>query len=247
MGTLTIRIDDASRDELEELAATGGVTLSQLLRNQVAALLGRDLDLRGGEEAPRSLSMQQRHQLAQHHQILSMLHTHDRDVAEYHADLLEVLQEGYAAEYHKVFAAIAPEMSRAECVLVWEILDMFRLLGQSVKALSPVDREVLTDDNLSRLGFQGFDANDTRELQMLGYVRYLVRTGRWPEVRHDLIEIGDDGDSHSSSLPSYERMLAVFKPLMKSRSSHGWASGDARHLKIEELRLVAEAWAWPSS
>lgn len=59
---------------------------------------------------------------------------------------------------------------------------------------------------------------------MLGYLRYLVRTDRWTEIKVRLAEIGDEGHSHARFLPAYERMLAVFKPIWDDvirRQGHG--------------------------
>jgi hypothetical protein len=45
MATVTIRLDDNAREELEEMARTRGVTLSVLLCDQIDALLGRDVPM----------------------------------------------------------------------------------------------------------------------------------------------------------------------------------------------------------
>jgi uncharacterized protein len=160
--------------------------------------------------------------------------------------MAEVLREGYAGEYDRVFGAMQSEMSRSECKLVWDILDMFRILSASIDRLSADDRAALGDDNERRLRFGGFDLNDSRESRLLGYVRHLIDTDRWTEIKPRLAEIGDNGNSHSSYLPTYERILAAYMPIHEdsARGKRGY-SIDAWMLTVDELKQVAEAWAWP--
>jgi len=247
MANVAIRVDDNTRDELEQLARTRGVTVSVLLRDQIDALLGRNVPIR--DDLPHGLSFQQRLLLAQQHEILALIHADDED-GEYesrqHQRMAEVLREGYAGEYDMICDGMEPEMPRSECKLVWDILNMFRVLSTSIDRLSVADRATLGDDNEHRLRFGGFDLNDSREGRLLGYVRYLVDTDRWTEIKPQLAEIGDDGNSHGRRLPSYERMLAVYRPIHEdsARGKQGY-SADAWLLTVAELKQVAEAWAWP--
>lgn len=242
MATVTIRLDDDTREELEEIARARDVTLSVLLRDQIDALLGRQVPMR--EDVPHTLSFEGRHVLAQQHEILALLKP-DEDESRYHLTMAEVLREGYTGEYDGVFGGILAEMSRSECKLVWDILDMFRMLGASIDRLSVSDRAALGDDSEARLRFGGFDLNDSREIRMLTYVRHLVKTDRWTEVRPRLAEIGDNGNSHTRRLPHYERMLAVYMPIdeqiSKGKRGH---SMDASLLTVDELKQIAKAWAW---
>ena len=243
MATVTIRLDDDTREELEEIARTRAVNLSDLLRDQIDALLGRGVPIRG--DVPHTLSFPQRQILAQQHEILALLHGND-EYESHHRTMGEVLREGYAGEYDSVFGAVQREMSRSECKLVWDVLDMFRMLGASIDRLPTDDRAALGDENEARLRFAGFDLNDSREGRLLGYVRYLVDTERWTEIKPRLAEIGDNGNSHSPYLATYERMLAVYMPIHEAsaRGKRGH-SIDAWLLALDELKQVAEAWAWP--
>lgn len=244
MATVTIRLDDDTREELEEIAHTRDATLSDLLRDQINVLLGRHVEMRN--DVPHALSFLQRQLLAQQYEILAKLHEADEYVSAHHRKTAEVLREGYAGEYDRVFGAIQQEMSRSECKLVWDILDMFRILSASVDRLPPNDRAALGDDNERRLRFGGFDLNDSREGRLLGYVHHLVATDRWEEITPRLVDIGDNGNSHSRRLPAYERMLAAYMPIEEDRaSSKRGHSIDAELLTVDELKQVAEAWAWP--
>ena len=245
MATMAIRLDDNAREELEEIARTRSMTLSGLLRDQIDTLLGRHVPIR--DDVPHALSSQQRLVLAQQHEILALLHADDEDESRHHHTMAEVLREGYAGEYDTVFGAMQPEMSRSECKLVWDILDMFCMLSTSIDRLSPDDRAALEADNEDRLRFGGFDLNDSREGRLLGYVRHLIDTDRWTQIKPRLTEIGDNGNSHSRRLPNYERMLAVYMPIFEDgvRGKRGH-SIDAWMLTVDELKQVAGAWAWPA-
>jgi uncharacterized protein len=244
VATVTIRIDDDTRDELEEIARTRGLTLSDLLRGQIDDLLGRDVPMR--DAVPHALSCPQRHVLAQQHEVLALLQADDEHESEHHRAMATVLREGYAGEYGDVFVDMRSEIARSECKLLWDILDMFRLLGGSIDRLSADEHGVLGSDNEHRLRFDGFDRNDTRERRLLGYVHYLVGRGRWAELKPRLAEIGDKGNSHSPRLPSYQRMLAAYTPIYEqaAKGARGYAA-DAGLLTVDELKRVAEACAVP--
>lgn len=83
---------------------------------------------------------------------------------------------------------------------------------------------------------------------MLTYVRYLVDSGRWADLKPRLAEIGDDGNSHSPHLATYERMLAEFRPVYDQilRGARGH-SREAYLLTADDLRQIAEAWVHPSN
>jgi YfbU domain len=121
------------------------------------------------------------------------------------------------------------------------------MLSASIDRLSADDRAALGDDNEDRLRFGGFDLNDFREGGLLGYVRHLVDTDRWTEIKPRLADIGDNGNSHSRRLPAYERMLAVYMPILEdgAKGKRGHSIG-AWLLTVDELKQIAEAWAWPA-
>jgi uncharacterized protein len=242
MATVTIRLDDTSRDDLEEIARTRGTTISNLLRGQISGLLGAEVEMPANVDVPHTLSPQQRLLLAHEHEILALLATDDGYDSRHHKDMAEVLREGYAGEYGEVFGGIHPEVPRSDCKLVWDILDMFSMLQTSVSRLNAYDRGALGEDMERRLEFSGFDLSDSREGRMLGYVRYLVERDRWEQIKPRLAEIGDNGNSHSRRLAVYERMLAVYAPIFE-RIIRGGHYRDL--LTLADLKQVADAWVWP--
>jgi uncharacterized protein YfbU (UPF0304 family) len=151
-----------------------------------------------------------------------------------------VLREGYAGEYGDVFADMRSEIARSECKLLWDILDMFRVLGASIDRLSADDHGALGSANEDPLRFGGFDRNDPRECRLLGYVHFLVGRGRWAELKPRLAAIGDNGNSHAPLLPSYQRMLAAYTPIygQTAKGARGYAA-DAGLLTVDELRRIA--------
>ena len=238
MPTITIRVDDATRDDLEELAKTEGIPLSVLVRTQIDTLLGREVEMLRSD-APHALSMQQRLLLANQHEILARISQDDYEAGN-HRRMVQVLQEGFAGEYGDLFGGLYPEMPRAECAEVWDILDMFRILGFGLKKLTDEQLNELGDD-AEDLVFQGFDMNDSTEARMLGYVRYLVSTDRWSEIQACLEDIGDDGNSHATLLPKYRRMLVVHRATLESRrASRGYGMSNYA-FEFDELQRIATA------
>jgi uncharacterized protein YfbU (UPF0304 family) len=240
VGVITFRTDDA--EELQELAAARGVPVSSLLRDQVDVLLGRRGPL-AGETDPRSgthvsLSRVDRKILAQQHEILANLTSSDPGDREYHLQLATVLNSGFAAEYGRVFEAVEPELTRDQCLLLWNILDMFRVLGASVAQLGPEEREQL-GERLYYLQYNGFDFNDPLEMRLHIYLEYLLETARWQEVAPRLEEMGG-GNSHSPMLSQYMRMLVVHEAILARRREreHGLA---VYSFTADELAAVADA------
>ncbi len=234
MATITIRVDERTRLDLENLAETHDLTLSDLIRDQLDVLLARGVT-KMRSDVPRSLTMAERLTLALQHQILG--NELDGYEADHHRQCVEILQEGFAGEYDKLFSAISAEMPRTECDLVWSILDMFRILSYSISELSRSEAKELDDRFLK---FGGLDLNDSREGRMLTYIQYLVKTDRWTEIQERLDEVGDRGNSHSPRLAVYERMLAVYQPTIERRRLGSFGL-DAYKLPLEDLRAIADA------
>lgn len=238
MVTMTIRVDDATRDDLDRLAQARGESVSTLLREQINLLLGRHVQLKRAD-VPHSIPMSDRLILARQARILAEL-TEDENDAQHYRQNAEILEEGLTGEYGTVFASIQPELSRTDCALLWDILDMFRILGASIDGLTEEERAALGEDVLDALRFSGFDLADEVEGPMLNYVRFLIRQDRWSELKNRLTEIGEDGHSHHAFLPYYTSMLAVYQPILRARlAERGHGRLDAYKLTAEELRTIA--------
>jgi uncharacterized protein YfbU (UPF0304 family) len=244
MASITIRMSDETRDELDDLAQTVGESVSELLRTQIHSLLGKDVQMEHRDDVPTALSQQQRLILAQQHEILGLLQAGDENEVEHHQQMVEVLRRGYAGEYDNVFIGISPEMSRKDCSLLWDILDMFSGLEASVSRLEDHEREALGKGWLKVLRFGGFDRNDAMEGRLLSYFRHLLRTGRWAHLEEQLDAVGSNGNSHHRNLPIYQRMLEVYKDYTEGQQAGRLY---ARVLGLEQLRRVAEASIHPEN
>jgi uncharacterized protein len=241
MATITLRLDDWTRDEVERLAQAQDTTISELLRSKINELLGKDVDLPRAD-APRSMSLTQRRTLALLHEMLALLKS-DEDAA-YHRRRMQVLESGFTAEYGDEFIAIGPELTPTDCSLVWDILDMFSVLESSVTRLSPDELAELGEDGERVLSFRGFDGNDARESRMLDYVKYLIDTRRWTNLAEHLSDAQEQGNSHMPVLATYQRMLRAFKPIWDGKLSRG-TGREALDLTIVELRQVLDARRYP--
>ena len=214
MATIALRVEDDVRDQLIALAELHDLTLSDLIRESIDQLLGRDVPKRRGV-VPASLTAVQRRSLALQHRTLALLHPEE---AEYHERRVVALERGYVAEYGDEFAGIEPEMPFPEAELLWDILDMFTMLEVSIDKLSKSDRAQLGKSSISWLTFGGFDLADDREGDLLIYARFLLSTGRWTNLGAYFDDAHERGHSHHRTLPGYLSLLEVYRPMKAARS-----------------------------
>ncbi|TPW78070.1 YfbU family protein [Schumannella soli] len=238
MATINVRVSDEVRDRLELSALRERQSLSEYVRDVLSASAfyqnDDDVTSSGDLPAPESMADRDRHVLALLHEILE--HVDERE-ADYHQGRVEVLQKGFTAEYEADLRGYSVELSRSDCRLVRDILDMFRVVGASVARLSE-DGTPVSADTERRLSYQGFDFNDRREGHMASYVDHLVRTERWQEVR-PIIEGDSRGNSHGEMLPTYSRMLARYKEAITARRREvGFA---AYELATDDLSAIEVA------
>lgn len=252
MGQLNVRVDDHTRDSFDSLARARGLSASDLIRSLIDYALGRaNGDRPYGDPTPRSLTAIERRALAMQHEILAHL-TADSDdditrsKAEYHRNMIEVLNSGYTVEYGDMFQAIQAEMPERECSLVHDILQMFDTLERSVSELSEEERASLGAHAEHAFAFRGFDFNNTQESRLASYARYLIKTGRWESMAEHFDARHEYGNSHFPTLATYERMLSVWWPMWKEKiASYG---GPSNYLFApNELQEILAAWPHPRS
>lgn len=251
MATLTMRIDDAVRDQIQEMAEGQGISVSDLVRSQIDRLLDQgNRDEPRRRIVPESMTAVDRKQLSLLHKILARLVEenpaderlgHDGDTA-YQLDRAQTLEEGWTTEYDMEFYAMEPELSRRDCGLVMDLLDMFRTLKYSAEQVM----EQLSEQEAWTLTFRGFDLSDAVEGRLLGYARWLVSDGkRWQEHAEVFSAKKDWGNSHMSWLGSYQRMLEAYEPIWRSVVRRQGRSRDL--LTADELRQVAAAATCPGT
>lgn len=251
MAVLNIRVDDLVRDQLKEMAAAEGVSLSEFVRDLLMETV-RPVSIpeveHGGEPAPESMRIIDRQTLSLLHRILArVLPENANDVdgdPEYQLMRASILEEGYTGEYWYETAGFRTELSKRDCARVSDILQMFRVITYSIEYLAkegtPVD-----EDLAFQLEFRGFDHNDALERHMADYVDFLMRGGeRWSELKPQLAR-HDNGNSHSRMLDMYLRMLAEYRRIMDSRE-RGFGRADYL-LTLDELQRLSEAQIHPSN
>lgn len=255
MATITLRIDDAVRDQLQSLADGRNISISELLREAIDGLFDKDTRRETRRSVvPESMNATTRLQLALLHRILARLvEPHDADDRKvrdrlsedgdtaHQLDLAEIVESGWTMEYDDSFARITPELSRRDCGLTMDILDMFSVLRRSVRALD----NGMQGDFEHRLAFRGFDVNDSFEVRLLGYARSVIDGGRWEDLADVFSSKNDYGNSHFPLLASYRRMLATFDPIWQP-IVYGRGRPDYT-LKLAELEQVAEAAVHPDN
>lgn len=249
MATITIRLKDELRDRVAEAAEGVGLPVSDYIRGALETHLA--LEQAGEIGAGRPNADAENVSITPYERkVLQLLHRNllaakgDLSDSYYDAELevqsIKVLENGFAGEYAQEFADILEPMGRAECELVWDIFDMFRVLQASVRELGKEGWNQINVDDAEHFGsFQGFDFNDATELRLGNYAKYLIKTDRWTEQADAFSREKDFGNSHAQMLPTYRSMLRVFKPLwraaIRGRISRPYLSVEA----LEQVLLAA--------
>jgi uncharacterized protein YfbU (UPF0304 family) len=239
--TVTIRIEDELRDQIAKAAQLQNVTTSRYIRDALANHMqfepseGADSDRPDLDADSPDLSPFERRILVQLHRLV-LAAKGDLGNSYYDKDDevqgIQILESGFVGDYSVEFAGIVPPMSQAECELVWDIFDMFRIIGASVRALDGGWKRIGVDEFYGT--FRGFDGNHPLESRLLIYARHLVKHDRWTEQAEFVLKEG--GNSHREMVPTYRAMLRVFKPLW----SEAVRSGTRWHLSEKQVRQVLE-------
>jgi uncharacterized protein YfbU (UPF0304 family) len=128
---------------------------------------------------------------------------------------------------------------------VWDILDMFRVIKASVERIGNETISALDEYAEHALTFRGFDLNDHREGKMLSYARHLIENDRWQDLAEYFDDEHENGNSHSPTLDTYQRMLSVYRPLWTDIISGSMRGRDRYLLTEQELAEVVRAWYYP--
>lgn len=113
---------------------------------------------------------------------------------------LNAVQSGYEHEFQRLWS-LGPIFSTQDCAEVIDILNLFRMLGDSYDDLKAEAKGGIDD---RRLRFPGFDGNG--EAEQFGYASYLIKElGLFQEA------LRDDLNSHYPTLPRCRAMLEEWK------------------------------------
>jgi uncharacterized protein len=252
MAQLNVRLDDHTRDLFDALARARGLSASDLIRGLIDKELGRDgsLDQLSSDVSPGSLSAVERRTLALLHEALALLtlDSGERDggrESQHHRRMIEVLDDGFTAEYSEMFRTMQSELTRRECQLVHDILQMFGILERSVEELSEEERADIGKDAEHALRFHGFDFNDSREARLASYAQFLISTDHWQEMAKHFDAGHEQGNSHLPRLALYQRMLAVWQPIWREKLRS--IRPDAYLYTPAELQEVLAVWPYPNN
>lgn len=248
MATITVRIDEDTRVALQRHAAGNGLTVSDFVRDLIREqVVDRDEEIRRVGYAPDSLAPQERHALALLHRILARVlpdeTTGPDGDREYQLERARVLEEGFTHEYWVEFAGIEAELSARDSQRVHDILELFRVADDSIAELERIGTPVSAEVR-EALRYRGFDFNDSLEMKMASYVRYLVKADQWTERAEFVLGRGS-GNSHMPLLESYLRMLAEYRRVRARRSPGLGRSGYL--LTADELQALADAQVHPEN
>lgn len=241
MATVTIRLEDELKKDLEAVAAGRNQNVSELVRELIEDFLSPgEVERPGTVLAPKTLTAYERQSLATLHRILARLvgddNLEDGD-KEYQLRQAKILESGFTGLYGQEFIGISPELSQADCTFVMDVLDMFRMIDAGLKVLEEAG-ETLDIENKFMLTFDGFDFQIEREAAMAEFVKHLVEDGRWTEQAEMIKKTG--GNSHGQRLPMYQAMLSEYKNVMQARRKNGRGLTFSP-LSKEEIALIAGA------
>lgn len=254
MATVTIRLKDEIKARIDEAADARGIQVSDFVREALEMYLQLEASGDIGIDRPdkaeevsltpyerKVLQLLHRNLLATQGGLNDSYYQPDQEVR-----ALKVLENGYVGEYPTEFLDISEPTSRAECELVWDILDMFRVIQFSVKKLGKDGWDQVGVKDAEHYGtFRGFDFNEYDEIRLANYAEFLVKSGRWTEQREAFSPENDRGNSHRQMLPQYRAMLRIFKPMWRQRLRGGNYSGlisasDVRKVLLEIPGVQAE-------
>ena len=213
MATVSFRVNDELKRELDELSAEKGINLSKVFRQALAKI--KDELLYGSyERAGLQLSLKERLIL---YRALELL---DPDALERHRRHRDIVENGYEIHYLSLADDFSGSMNVDLCREVLDVLDMFGIARLSFNALE--DPSGLDEDGLR---FDGFSSDFEEE--MLAYARYFIlKLGRYPSLRTD------ESTNFSSDAPMidiYRQMISVWNGL-----------GRDRLLSKEEIALLVD-------
>lgn len=203
MATVSFRISDELKRELDELSAEKGYHLSKLFRKAIEEL--RDAMRHGPDGGAFDLSLKDRLMLANQYRILEML---DREHAGQHAAHREILTGAMETHYVTLLDDFSNDLNIDVSWDVMDILAMFALLRLSYDHLGGV-----ASVDGQEIEFSGF--HPQFESEMLSFAQFYVgKLGRHPW----LSEAGNSGlESAVPMLDIYRRMLMTWKSIGMSK------------------------------
>ena len=239
MATVSIRMPDDMKEALERLATEKSMTVSGLISERINDMLGHREEIR--EDTPYTLTTAERYLLMRVEELSALVKPEDKAYIERD---VEAFQEGYTAEYSRIFSKMHIELSRQDCEFVWDVLDMLRDLIISYDNLEASDKETIEE---SQCHYQGFDHNDNRECAMERYVKYLAKDDCWEFTVEDSKKFSDRGNSHCQMVPMYQGMLSALNEVKRRRRMANRSySSNCQPFDKKEIQFILSARRYDS-
>lgn len=203
MATVSFRITDELKRELDELSAEKGYHLSKLFRRAIEDL--RDTMRHGPAGGVFDLTLKDRLLLSNQYRILELL---DKDRAAEHEEHRAVLTRAQETHYVTLLEDFSKALNLEVVGEVMDILAMFTRLRMSYDHLG--GKTSIADEGME---FGGF--HPEFESEMLSYAQfYMQKLGRHRWLRSD---DGKGIESHVPMLDVYRRMLSAWKSIGMSK------------------------------
>ncbi|MCU5682774.1 YfbU family protein [Bacillus wiedmannii] len=153
------------------------------------------------------LSKVERLILSNQYKILERLYPEEQ---KYYEVDRKAIEEGYELHYGEIGEHIYDGLTSAECREVLDILSMYRKIIFTIENMSGEEQKAIKSKHT--IYFEGFDANDEHEINLLMYARYyIVDKGRFQEFKES--EAYPYFNSHTPMLQKYRKMLEKYNKL----------------------------------
>lgn len=168
------------------------------------------------------LSQSERLILYNQYEILKQL-TKDKHDIKHYETVQTALQSGYTRNYDIFCSHICEkELESEKMTYVYDVLDMYRLLSDSVDELHAPEKELINSHDIS---FRGFDGNE--ESEYLGYADFIINSlGAYSENKRPAL------NSHAPTLWRYDKMLSQLRKIIEDETY--------RLLTFSEIKQVIE-------
>ena len=106
------------------------------------------------------------------HEVLALMQP---EQAEHHQNKMEILDSGFHEQLYNFH--LSKPFSKVDSEFAMDVLDMYRALHDSYRALPEKDNKLVDQ---SKVLYSGFDGNNESELK--AFVRFLIlKEGKWQE------------------------------------------------------------------
>lgn len=231
MPTISFRIEDDLKERIDGLVDRMGLNVSALFRQALADKV-EELEA-GDEKAQLRLSLKERLGLVLQFRTLAELAKLGNNESEEEdcRRQIELLSSGYELHYRDLVGWFSTGFAARWSKEVIDILSMFADLNWAFDNFTPEQQAAIDHHAITFVGFDG--NNETRQM---GYARFYLFDMNNFQSLHQQAK-ATDVNSHCQMLPTYRRMLSVFRTL---EVPGGYDPADHR-LTVEQVSAVVTA------